>query len=431
MGITKVSFSLINGAPINVYDYGAIGDGLTDDTAALQAAIDAASGKQLWLGAGNFKITATLNLPQKIRVTGATNRGNDTRITAAFSGPALQFTNGSPTFLEMYLEHFQVFGNAPVYGAGNGIVIENGSSFNMHSCLVSGFGTDQLHIGTGSYGAIVRDCYVAETYGPGISNANIYCASEYCLFDKIESDDAAYSILLVAGSYGTVVTNSTLEGFSTAGISIENSATVDRSIVQGNKINDTRGGNGIVTDSNRTHIINNQVFMTTGLFGISLNNNSYGAVVTGNSIVGGSTGIYLQNSGQNIICENSVGVNSISVDVQGGVGFPTYQQVISNNVFSVANGGITLRHNQNSKTTYIGNVFRNSQTDAYIAPTIVAGTPVIISTIGTSAELSVISGAINFPANALVVSGGGGTGIVTAGVADSGGAGFRLLQIPN
>lgn len=38
MSLTKVSYSLIQNAPINVKDYGAKGDGSTDDTSAIQAA---------------------------------------------------------------------------------------------------------------------------------------------------------------------------------------------------------------------------------------------------------------------------------------------------------------------------------------------------------------------------------------------------------
>lgn len=49
---------MINGDAVNVLDYGAVNDGVTDSTSAIQAAIDAASatGKWLYVPAGTYKI---------------------------------------------------------------------------------------------------------------------------------------------------------------------------------------------------------------------------------------------------------------------------------------------------------------------------------------------------------------------------------------
>lgn len=58
MSLTKVSFSMINGAAVNVLDFGATGDGVTNDTAAIQAAIDFASaaGISIYFPAGTYSI---------------------------------------------------------------------------------------------------------------------------------------------------------------------------------------------------------------------------------------------------------------------------------------------------------------------------------------------------------------------------------------
>lgn len=54
MSLTKVTYSMIKGSVANVLDYGAVGDGTTDDTAALQAAIDANPNKTIFLPRGVY-----------------------------------------------------------------------------------------------------------------------------------------------------------------------------------------------------------------------------------------------------------------------------------------------------------------------------------------------------------------------------------------
>ena len=48
---------------VSVKDFGAVGNGTTDDTAAIQACIDAAGGKIVVFPFGNYRINSTVNLP--------------------------------------------------------------------------------------------------------------------------------------------------------------------------------------------------------------------------------------------------------------------------------------------------------------------------------------------------------------------------------
>lgn len=51
---------------VSVKDFGAVGDGVTDDTAAMQAALTAAAGKTLYGADASYRITAALNIPSDI-----------------------------------------------------------------------------------------------------------------------------------------------------------------------------------------------------------------------------------------------------------------------------------------------------------------------------------------------------------------------------
>jgi len=114
MSLTQVSYSMIKGAVFNVLDYGATGDGTTDDTAAFQAAVNAAftpevnnfGGSTLFIPRGNYKITTVITLPNtQFNITG---EGSSSAITcvgcSAFRYPG-QFTTISK------LENLWISGN--------------------------------------------------------------------------------------------------------------------------------------------------------------------------------------------------------------------------------------------------------------------------------------------------------------------------------
>jgi len=95
MSLTKVSYSMITGSPVNVLDYGAVGDGVNDDTAALQAAINYAGSIHgtVIIPAGMYKTTATLYIDQKNTII--YGDGNPSRGPGASRGLAGDVTQGS------------------------------------------------------------------------------------------------------------------------------------------------------------------------------------------------------------------------------------------------------------------------------------------------------------------------------------------------
>lgn len=91
MGLTKVTYAMINGASFNVYDFGAVGDGVADDTAAFQAALDAIKASDttcsLWVPAGTYLISDTLTYDQTNKIKSVSIIGEDeTKTIIHFTG---------------------------------------------------------------------------------------------------------------------------------------------------------------------------------------------------------------------------------------------------------------------------------------------------------------------------------------------------------
>ncbi len=86
MALTKVTYSMISGALVNVQDYGAVGNGSTDDTAAFIAA--AALGKPMWMPQGDYVISSPVTITSGLFAAGAgdANTAGKTKITLTGTG---------------------------------------------------------------------------------------------------------------------------------------------------------------------------------------------------------------------------------------------------------------------------------------------------------------------------------------------------------
>jgi hypothetical protein len=163
IGLAKVEDAL-GSPPPTVYDvtsYGAQGDGTTDDTNAIQAAIDAANsrnGGTIVFPAGTFLVTRALTIYSKIVFRGAGLRATVLKKAPQSSAypilksPGYDPPVGEPTPIYAWsLQNISLDGNRDAGALGNGIQayssgfsVFNVSIFNCSGLgLVSGFHPDQ------------------------------------------------------------------------------------------------------------------------------------------------------------------------------------------------------------------------------------------------------------------------------------------------
>lgn len=151
MSLTKVSFSMIDGATINVLDFGAKGDGVTDDTAAIQAAIDAAdtntdtvTGGVIYFPRGRYMVSATINVKTNhidglasITLVGEGIHNTVIQAMSGFTGSYLIDIDGQ-TYCG--LEGLHLLGGLSVpFNVANGLRISNSSQHKLVRVFAQNF----------------------------------------------------------------------------------------------------------------------------------------------------------------------------------------------------------------------------------------------------------------------------------------------------
>lgn len=133
MALTKTNNRMIDGAEVNILDFGAVGDGVADDSAAIQAAIDYVKtncvynnganttprgGQALYFPAGIYRISSTISVQN---VNGVSFRGDGSESTV------LMWTGGAGSMLDVG-QHIQNSWSDMMWASASGPVTLNANN---------------------------------------------------------------------------------------------------------------------------------------------------------------------------------------------------------------------------------------------------------------------------------------------------------------
>lgn len=217
-------FGTPNGT-LNVKDFGAVGDGLADDTAAIQAAIDAAEnagGGTVYLPPGMYKTTSTIRIDSHyINLKGI---GNKSKIVSAHTGDLLNITPPTTTVIPFFctVSDLWLQGNP---SSGHGIKVSYAFNVTLRDLYINGHGGD------GVYGLHAMNCVLDTVRSDGnakgfslnqidAGHRSTTCTLINCYFG---SNTALGGLL--SGGDSNVLIKCLFEGNSNTGLYITNGET--------------------------------------------------------------------------------------------------------------------------------------------------------------------------------------------------------------
>lgn len=171
-GVTSRSVqAVLREAYISVKDFGATGDGTTDDTTAIQNAINAAYGRTLVVPRGAYRTTAPLtidpilggatNLPMRVIGEGFdANGGNGgTFFLVQHAGNCFTLDNsyGINADARFILEGFGIIGDGTNASGGDGVYAKNLSNLIARNLWVQGMRRNGVYYER-CYGSAIEDC---------------------------------------------------------------------------------------------------------------------------------------------------------------------------------------------------------------------------------------------------------------------------------
>lgn len=160
MSLTKVSYSMIDGTPLNVLDYGADPTGSADSYAAFVAAL--AAGSYVYVPQGTYKLTQTLSITGQKLFCGPDSSSSSLQLAVLnFTGAGNGIQAISAEFGGLCIRNFMIIGGDgsgayAIYNTRPQAVIEN---IHIEGWNNSGIALEQAGTGSqASWGTLVRQC---------------------------------------------------------------------------------------------------------------------------------------------------------------------------------------------------------------------------------------------------------------------------------
>lgn len=160
MSLTKATYSMIEGSPANVLDFGADPTGVADSTAAIQAAINSGN-VAVFLPSGTYKITSKITAGKTLYGAGGTTSISLAGATAQFELNADRASISNLVFIANatmtvpavevtgYKGFWSIFGLFMYNGSGtlyDGVKISDGLSGTINQCRVDDASNIGIHV---------------------------------------------------------------------------------------------------------------------------------------------------------------------------------------------------------------------------------------------------------------------------------------------
>jgi parallel beta-helix repeat protein len=318
---------------VDVRDYGAVGDGVTDDTSAIQVALNSGA-VNVFIPTGTYLISQ-ITMPSSVRLYGG---GGSSVIKVKNSANTNAIVSSSASGFS--LEDFKLDGNYTNQTSGSGIVLSTPIYAKVKNVRIENVYGTAILLSSG-YGNEVAGNTVI-TCGKLAAGYGIYA---FCSnYNKIENNyvtDTCIGIVVEASGVGLTANHNTVVGNisifnrpdftqSGAGFHIEESVSgeVKYNTVTGNTFNSNIGPGVSITESSNTVLSGNTISNNTNM-GVSAASaeclNIVGNVITGNgsgAAAGYQCGIYADAT-SGVIASNittasvegikTVGVSSIMI----------------------------------------------------------------------------------------------------------------------